>query len=112
MNKKQKIILLIGLAIFIAMCLIPPWYYKLEYPQRPAYSQPGGYFPIFIPPYPKDPARGGLFSDLINDKAAKTERKYVTVRIDKDRLYLQLLAVTVLTGGLVVLTMPRKICPK
>ncbi len=48
MNRKQKRIFFIGIAIIVLMGLIPPWYYQAR---GPFPSRPGGYGFIFDTPY-------------------------------------------------------------
>jgi len=115
MNRNQKCILMLGLIIFFVMCLVPPWYYEItEFSSRRTrptrtrrirtrptrqtrtrrgisglkttftYTRPGSYYPVFYPP-----------------------SKHTYLHIDKDRLHIQLLIITVLTGGLMAVAISK-----
>ena len=52
MDKTQKIILIIGIALLVIMSLFPPW--KYTFSRDSTYSErPAGYFCIFAPPPPR-----------------------------------------------------------
>jgi hypothetical protein len=50
-NKKQKIVFLVGVGIIVLMGLIPPWYYHAVFSenQRTAFEFDGGYQFLFSP---------------------------------------------------------------
>jgi hypothetical protein len=48
MNKKQKVVFLVGIGIIVIMGLVPPWYYQSRGPYP---SSPGGYGFILSTPY-------------------------------------------------------------
>ena len=49
MNKKQKLISIIGIVIIFIMGFIPPWKY-IDNESSPYREMPAGYHPIFLPP--------------------------------------------------------------
>lgn len=53
----QKVLLLLGMLMVIAMCLYPPWQYAE--PGKPAMSM--GYAPIWQPPVVQEQAKADLF---------------------------------------------------
>jgi hypothetical protein len=86
MNKKQKIVFLIGLSIIVFMGLIPPWYFQTTFTvdQHTAFETDGGYEWIFDPPVSDQPWTPG-------------SRSVVDLR----RLLVQWGVVAIATAGLV-----------
>jgi hypothetical protein len=75
MNRKQRICLWVGIAIFLLMGLFPPWYRG-----EPVHSYKYGF--LLAPPE-FDP------------------RGFTRYRLDVHRLYVQWIMVAVVTGGLI-----------
>lgn len=73
MNFIQKLILLVGVLVFLGMCLYPPWLSVMDNGQRKN-EKPVGYAPVSDPPKPQ------------------YNNSYNSVRIDKERLAIQLIA--------------------
>jgi hypothetical protein len=89
MNKKQKIVCLIGVGVIILMTLIPPWYYHVASrrvgDRQIVFEHQGNYGFLFSPP---DPPDFGY-------------RNYCIARIDLSRLLVQWVVVAIATGGIV-----------
>ena len=84
MNRKQKGVLLVGIAVMAGMMLFPPWYGR-----KKDYYRSMGYHLVFTPPYDKaTTTKGGAYF------------RPKMVRIDKDRLAIQCLIAALITGGL------------
>jgi|AntDeeMinimDraft_5_1070356.scaffolds.fasta_scaffold25316_1 branched-subunit amino acid ABC-type transport system permease component len=57
--KLHRIILTIGLIIFLAICLFVPWQYTFQYPDISKVYNPAGYHWIFNPPPPAEALNSG-----------------------------------------------------
>jgi hypothetical protein len=94
MNKKQKVVLLVGVAIIVLMGLIPPWYYHVvrTEDQRIAFEGEGGYAFLFSPP---------SFS-LKSSSHYPFEDPRAISRINLSRLLVQWAVVAIATAGIVL----------
>ena len=63
MNKKQKVISIIGIVIIFVMGFIPPWKY-IDTDPSPYREMPNGYHPIFLPPELNEEQLLGLKIDI------------------------------------------------
>jgi hypothetical protein len=97
MNRKQKVVFLVGVGIIVMMGLIPPWYYHSVFTeeQRIACEINGDYGFLFSPPQPP--------SDLVRFKA-----KYTLILIDYSRLLVQWAVVAIATAGIVLVLKDRR----
>jgi hypothetical protein len=99
MNKKQKLVFLVGAGIIVLMGLMPPWYYRAAYPEGER---------IYTVSIPASPTYGFLFSppdmDLVH---ARIEGQPHVPCIDLRRLFVQWVAVAIATTG-IILTLKRK----
>ena len=90
LNNKQRIIIMVGLVLFILMGLFPPWTYTCA--RRSIREKPAGYALIILPPKPE------------NNAAA------FGVRIDIIRLFVQWSVLAAATGlGLLMARSQNKI---
>ncbi|NQU06020.1 MAG: hypothetical protein HQ568_08000 [Calditrichaeota bacterium] len=80
MNKKQKIVLWIGLVLFMLMGIFPPWYYVYKSEISADISYKSGYYCLFVPPH-------------------SYKKEY---RIDKTRLHIQWTIVVVVAVCLIL----------
>lgn len=88
MNKKQKIILCVGLVLFVLMGLFPSWIE--QHPTRYGIqSKDLGHWPILMPPEP-------------------SISTYHRVEINFSRLVVQWTVVMIATSGLIVLCADKK----
>lgn len=63
MNKKQKVISIIGIFIILIMGFIPPWKY-IDNDSSTYREMPAGYYPIFSPPELDEEQLLGLEIDI------------------------------------------------
>lgn len=87
MNTQQKFVMWTGVAIILASCLCPPWLYTFTKKDVGFQTKPAGYALLFSPPAPE---KGAYHRELYG------------VRLDGSRLLLQILAVAVVTAGLMI----------
>lgn len=95
MNKKQKVVFLVGVGIIVIMGLIPPWYYHSvrSLDQRIAFEINGDYGSLFSPPS----------SDLPRFNIRDT-----LVLIDLSRLLVQWAVVAIATAGIVLVLQDKR----
>ena len=84
LNKRQTTALWVGIILVALMCLFPPWLYTLQAPNMGQVTNPAGYAFVFAPP------------ERVVDASA------FGIRVDTDRLLIQLLAVSIVTAGCVI----------
>lgn len=84
MNRKQKIVVGIGLAIILAMGLFPPWLNTVSF-QGTIAKKPAGFSFLFHPP------------DIISDD------EFYGVILDSTRLLVQWFLVILVAGGLILI---------
>jgi hypothetical protein len=121
MNRKQKWVVVAGLAVMALMAIIPPWVQKRAGADL---SVPSGYHLIFSPPTGPsgdrdrmDPALRKAISqefgpDFSTSKRADRYSTSYSPRIDTPRLIVQWASVAFVTAAAVVLlhgTSPRKL---
>lgn len=95
MNQKT-IIGIAGLIIFL-MCLFPPWLQVYRHPGMPAaQTSAAGYHSILSAPLPIEQEMYGRNID------------YVGIKLDIQRLFLQIVAVSVLTGALLFIARKKE----
>lgn len=95
MNKKQRIIIIIGLGIILLMGLIPPWKCAISVPKFTRVERPAGYGFIFYPPSPVEVAKSGEFESSFMSKPS-----YWSVRLDVTRLFIQWAVVAIAMAGI------------
>jgi hypothetical protein len=98
MNKKQKVVFLMGVGIIVLMGLMPPWYYHhvgfSDYSDQPiALEINGDYAWLFSPP----------ISDLPG-----LHKKDTLVLIDLSRLLIQWAVVAIATAGIVLVLKDKR----
>jgi hypothetical protein len=84
MNTRQRRILMVGLVVVAAMCVVPPWEWTLAYENTPLGHGPAGYGLVFSPPASSAAVRTRMF------------------RVDLARLSIQVLACGALCGALML----------
>jgi len=94
MNRKQKIILWVGIGLIVAMGLFPPWIIPVRSTPFGTIRRDLGYSPIWEPATAKR---------VIDQKTYSYHGS-----IDFQRLCVQWVIVAVLTGGLVAICASRK----
>jgi hypothetical protein len=113
-NFAQRIILTIGVLVVTTIVLFPPWVYVYHYdpvthPFRSFSDQrlerPAGYHTIWGSNVPSDTAALGQLFSVTPEKFMedRLDPKYFSMRIDKDRLWIQLAGAVIVTGLLVLL---------
>jgi hypothetical protein len=95
MNKKQRIIIIIGVGIILLMGLIPPWKCAFSVPRLPHLERLAGYGFIFYPPSPVGVVRSGEFGESIISNPS-----YWSVRPDITRLFIQWVVVAIAVAGI------------
>lgn len=105
MNKNQKIALWVGIAVFVAVGLYPPWVKVVESgPHKGKYDL--GYGLIFDPPpYIKSVSteQSDKFDfSSVEDYMREKEKDITPVQIDLTRLLIQWVVVAVITLGLIL----------
>jgi hypothetical protein len=91
MNKKQKIITLIGMVTILTMSLFPPWRIVDESTAVPR-EKPAGYYCLFSPPEPP----------VTYDEEGRED--FVSMRLDMSRLAVQWISALFLMAGALYLT--------
>jgi hypothetical protein len=120
MNRKQKIVFLIGVGIIVLMGLMPPWYYHALYfrdydSQFPgAATLPTGYGFLFYPPDP--PHLMGFFEydEGMGDYKGVGHQRYQKSSgpcIDLSRLLIQWAVVAIGTAAIVFVLKDRARTP-
>lgn len=115
MNLPQRIVLALGTIAITAIVAFPSWIYVYHYepishgvgfsPQH--IERPAGYHAIWAVHVPTDEtALGNLFS--IAPLYDRLDLKYFSMRLDKDRLWIQLIGVIVVTALLTLLLKDRR----
>lgn len=109
MNPGQRIVLIIGLLIILGMILFPPWVYVFNPPTDLRYrlvrmERPAGYHLLFNDHSPQDLTQLLARFNLTPESAYTPayEQSYLTlavfsIQIDKNRLTIQIGAVSLLT---------------
>lgn len=126
-NNLSRIILIVGALAITAMVLFPPWRYTIVRPRRDNIEVPGGYGLIFSPPAPtqsrcpdcwyeartvtpsSEPPKDELDKLLATVPDAKTSprQRDVSIRMDTQRLTVQILAAGLVCGLLALATRKR-----
>ena len=110
MNVKQKVCILIGIALFVLMGILPPWVYRVDMENNGAglrIEASAGYSLLISPPVPrkrKDHVEAGF-----QWREWEWRSNFTTVSIDVTRLLIQWAMVVVLVGGLFVTLGERRI---
>jgi|KBSSwiStaDraftv2_1062776.scaffolds.fasta_scaffold832549_1 hypothetical protein len=116
MSRPQQIVLGLGFLLVLVMVLFPPWIFVYHYEPRNvrvSYEQrierPAGYHAIWESHVPSDStALGSLFSLSTSQfEQDRLDLKYFSMRLDKDRLWIQLAGVTIATLLLTALLYKR-----
>jgi hypothetical protein len=107
MSLPQKIVLGIGVLVIAGMVLFPPWIFAYRYDpsfrprgfnEQQEIQRPAGYHAIWESHVPSDPtALGQLFSITKTDEADRLNLRYFSMRLDKDRFWIQLVGALLLT---------------
>lgn len=82
MNQKQRIAIIVGLAVIVLMCLFPPWKGTTGRQRWGYYEKNRGYALVFMPP-----------------KAMTKSDHFTKIKIDIVRLLVQCTVACVATGG-------------
>ena len=100
MNRSQRGVLVLAIAAITLLVLYPPWYYEYEYEprtggryieQKQHFTRPAGHHPIWDG-VPNDQT---LLINLFGIAPEKSDLRYFTMRIDKDKLWLEVGAILV-----------------
>ena len=82
MNRKQMVVLWVGLSIFLLIGIFPPWLYTSVWGEGIHPEKDAGYYFILIPPKP--------------------EKSLMGIKLDVQRLCVQWIIVSVATGGFIL----------
>jgi hypothetical protein len=114
MNYSQKIVLGVGALVIALIVLFPPWVHVYHYEPDPnlrnsgaeeRIERPAGYLPIWESHVATDQS---YLISLFGIDPPRSNLKYFSMRIDKDRLGIQLVGVVLVTMLLAVLLKSAK----
>jgi len=112
-NLSQKIVLGIAALAVAIMIAFPPWIFVYHYePDRSLrgggseerIERPAGYLPIWKSHIANDQS---YLIGIFGIDPARSNLKYFSMQLDKDRLWVQLIGVTIITAILTLLLRPR-----
>lgn len=114
-NMAQRIVLIAGFLVILIMALFPPWVYVYSPPRDSdavRAERPGGYHLIFNDHVPQDQGQLiALFSLPLGRTAYESELislRYFSLRIDSQRLEIQIAATLILAAILYLALRSRK----
>lgn len=119
MSVPQRVVLIFAALLVSVMALMPPWRFVYDFPgdefharalaRQPAYKAErfAGYYAIWQSNTPTDQTYlADLFSIPIDDRSGM---QYFSMKIDKDKLWIQLGVTLIVTALLVVILKPRNV---
>ena len=106
MNLAQRIVLLLGFLLLLAIVLFPPWVFIYKHPELAAIERPAGYHLILGQHAPQDRTE---LSKLFGLTYRDVSLAFVNIRIDQTRLTFEIVGVLLLTAILcLLLRSPRR----
>ena len=96
-DRKERIVILVGIIILTLVCLVPPW----QTPEGPGRWDSAGYWPVFLGAYGR--SNRAHWEDRIGwvmDAQLGLERRE-DARVDTTRLLIQCAVVALATAGVV-----------
>ena len=108
MNARQQLVLGIGALAILAILLFPPWLFVLDVPPsshrvmdvsssqgHEHVERPAGYHSLLAQHVPQDPT---ALADLFAKTTGQMRMEYVSMKIDRTRLSIQVTIVILLIG--------------